>query len=116
MLALIVVSLAVALAAPPALAASGNGLYEPYPAASQPGGPAASYYAQLGVAITPGRAKRGNFSGLRPSTARGPSERAGATRVGAGWGALIAVGLLALLAGGAAALVARRRPARMEPC
>ncbi len=105
---MILLSELLAVTAAPALAASGNGLYKPYPAATDPTA-AQAYYAELGVALTNRQLRVGRFiGGLHAAAARGPSHRAGATAVGMGYGALIAVGAIALLAAGAVALRAPR--------
>ena len=110
--ALILTSLALAIGVPPAVAASGNGLYKPYPAVVGPGS-AEAYYAQLGLALTPAALREGRFNaGLRASAASGPSESAGATSVASGVWELAAIGVLALLAAGVALL--RRTPAALR--
>ncbi len=112
----ILMALLVALGCSPAWAVSGNGLYSPYPAATDPTA-AQAYYAQLGVALTVGQIRRGTFSGgLRPSAQGGPSHRAGATAVDLGYGALAAVGLVALLAAVAAAVTRPRPSPRVGSC
>ncbi len=109
----ILTSLLMALGCAPAWAAPGNGLYAPYPAGTNPTA-AQAYYAQLGVTLTDGQIRRGGFiGGLHASAQHGPSDRAGATAVDLGYAALAAVGLVALLAAGAAAFTGARRSPRM---
>ena len=92
--------------AAPALAASGNGLYEPYPAGVGDGG-AQAYYATLGRSVSAAQLDRGTFGGGLPaSSASGPSERAGVAATGAGIWELAVVGGAALVA---AALALRAR-------
>jgi hypothetical protein len=107
--AVILTGLLVALCAPPALAASGNGLYEPYPSAVSHLA-ADSYYAKLGLRVSETALVRGRFAGgWAASAAGGPSERAGVGAGGlGGWELAAGVGL-ALFAAGVA--VGRGRPA-----
>jgi hypothetical protein len=92
--------------ATPAAAASGSGLYEPYPAGVGASG-AQEYYASLGRTVSPAQLDRGAFiGGLRASSSSGPSGRAGVAAPGAGVWELAAVGACALLA---AALALRAR-------
>ena len=88
-------------------AASGNGLYEPYPAAIGAGG-AESYYAQLGDPLTAVQLDKGVFRhGLLASAPAGPSARAGVTTVGLGiWELLVGVAVALLAAGLASRRVA----------
>lgn len=101
----ILIGVVFALAAPPALAASGNGLYKPFPAATAAGTAAQAYYAQLGLALTNRQLTNGTYTAALPATAaRGPSHRAGATTVSLGYWEFVVVGLLAVLAAGGVAL------------
>jgi hypothetical protein len=106
--AIILSGLLAAILAPAAAAASGNGLYKPYPAAVGSGG-ARSYYARLGHRPTQAQLAVGVFRhGFAAAAAGGPSERAGATPVGLGlWEVL--VGAAAALAAGALAAARRAR-------
>jgi len=99
-----------ALAASPAWAASGNGLYKPFPAGSAPGA-AQAYYAQLGLALTNRELSNGSYTRALPATsALGPSHRAGETPVSLGYWEFLVVGLVALVAAGGVAW-RRSRPA-----
>ena len=93
-----------ALLAAPALAASGNGLYKPYPAVNG-GSWASNYYAQLGISQSDTQLTQGTFSSrtLASASTPGPSRRAGVDLGGLGLKTLVVVGLLALLASGASA-------------
>lgn len=107
---LLLLSVLFALAASPALAASGNGLYKPFPAGSVPGA-AQAYYAQLGLALTARQLRNGSYTRVLPATsALGPSHRAGETPVSLGYLEFGVVAALALLAAGGVAW-RRSRPA-----
>jgi hypothetical protein len=105
----------VALCAPAAaVASSGNGLYQPFPAAVS-SGPAISYYTQLHVSLSAAELRRGHFAGaLGRLHSNEPSERAAAGPVALGASELAAVGALGLIAAAFAAARARARrpPAR----
>jgi hypothetical protein len=102
---ILLVFVLLALAVSPALAASGNGLYKPFPASSTPGTAAQAYYAQLGLSLSNRQLTEGTHTPALPAApALGPSHRAGATPAGLGYAPFVIVGLLALLAGGLAAL------------
>ena len=96
----ILAGLAVGLiAAAPAAAESGNGLYEPFPS-SQQAPSARSYYARLGLHVTTEQLRAGVF---RDGFAAAPGDRAAGDRGGLGDPGL---GLGALLGAlGAAAIV-----------
>lgn len=94
--------------AAPALAASGNGLYEPYPAGVGDAG-AQVYYATLGRTVSAAQLDQGAFTGaMRASpSANGPSSRAGVASPGPGVWELAVVGAITLAVAVACALRAR---------
>jgi hypothetical protein len=108
--AVILSSALLALGASPAFAGSGNGLYQPFPAAVSYG-PAISYYAHLHLSLGAAQLRVGRFSGtLRFLHSHGPSDRAAARPVGLGTAGLVVVGAIALIAAALAAARARVRP------
>ena len=110
---IVITCLALTMSAPTAAAASGNGLYKPYPAVNGLG-TAQAYYAQLGLTPTASQLSRGDFSGgLAASSVSGPSHRAGAAGASLGLTALLAVAVLGLVAAAGVAL-SSRRAARAE--
>jgi len=109
----VLIGVLVAITAPTARAASGNGLYAPYPGVVG-SGPAQAYYAQLGLALTAAQLRDGRFTGsLAPAPANRPSERAGARGGGASIPAAGAVLALAVLAAAVASV--RRAAAHAAP-
>jgi hypothetical protein len=103
--AALLIAILLAFSASPALAASGNGLYEPFPSTVKQG-VAQAYFAKLGVRLSARALETGRLSGaLAQRGANGPSRRAGAGAGGLGAWELLVVAAVAL---SAAAVAARR--------
>jgi hypothetical protein len=106
----IITGVLLVLCASPAFAGSGNGLYQPFPAAVSYG-PAISYYARLHLSLGAAQLRAGRFSGaLRLMHSNGPSDRAAASSVGLGTSGLVVIAALALIVAALAAARARVRP------